>query len=56
MYTVSRWWSRDEPWYQSMEADRVTTLSPSRALIGMNVTSDTSSRLANAVNSAQMAS
>ena len=40
------------PWYQSMLAERSTTLSPFRADIGMKVRSATSSLLANWVNSA----
>ncbi len=56
MYTCSRWWSSDAPWYQGMLAERWTTLSPCSAEMGMKVRSATSSRLAKAVNSSRMRS
>ncbi len=56
MYTDSRWLSRGDPSYHHMFSERCTTLSPRRALIGMNVMSWTFSRAANSMNSASMAS
>ena len=56
VYTVSRWCSSVGPSYHDMFAERSTTLSPSRAEIGMNVTSRRSRRAANSVNSSRMAS
>ena len=44
------------PWYQGMFAEWLTTLSPSRALTGMNVRSVNSSFLANSVNSSRISS
>jgi hypothetical protein len=49
--TFSRWWSSDGPSYQFMFSDRVTTLSPSSAEIGMIVRSGIESFVANDVNS-----
>ena len=56
MWTCSRWCSSDGPSYQGMFADRVTTLSPCSAEIGMTVRSGMFSFAANAVNSSRIAS
>ncbi len=52
--TCSRWCSSDEPSYQGEFAERVTTLSPCSAEIGMTVRSGTLSFAAKAVNSSRI--
>ena len=54
--TFSRWCSNDVPSYQGAASERVTTLSPCSAEIGMTVTSVTSRRAANTSNSSRMRS
>ena len=49
--TPSRWLSRARPVYHGMASERVTTLSPASAEIGMNVRSVTVSFVANSVKS-----
>jgi hypothetical protein len=52
--TCSRWCSNEAPAYQGMFVERVTTLSPARAEIGMTVRSGMSSLAAKEVNSSRM--
>jgi len=48
--------SSGEPSNQGIRAERLTTLSPTRADTGMNVMSRTRSRVANSLNSSRMCS
>ena len=56
MCTFSRWWRSDGPSYQGILSERLTTLSPWRAAIGMTVRSGTLSFEANAANSLRISS